>query len=76
MPRGNKVLPGDTVNLEYDQGFVDALEVVLEISKKHKANFVEKVGELWALAAGQKIEKIKQLLGFIECSEGNQDEYK
>jgi hypothetical protein len=55
------------MELEYEKGFVDALEVVLEIAKKHKANFVEKVGELWALAAGQKIERILKDLGFIEC---------
>lgn len=59
------------MNLEYEQGFVDALEVVLEISKQRKGNFVQRIGELWALAAGRKIERIKQQLGFIECSGGN-----
>lgn len=65
----NKKTFGDVMELEYEKGFVDALEVVLEIAKKHKENFVERIGELWTLALGRKVERIKREIGFIDYGE-------
>jgi hypothetical protein len=65
----NKKVFGEIMELEYEKGFVDALEVVLEIAEKHKENFVEKIGELWILALGHKVERIKKDIGFIDYGE-------
>jgi hypothetical protein len=54
------------MNLEYEKGFVDALEIVLDLANKHKEKLIEKIGELWIVAKDRKVESIKKEIGFIE----------
>jgi hypothetical protein len=54
------------MNLEYDKGFVDALDIVLDLANKHKEKLVEKIGDLWIVANDKKVERIKRELGFID----------
>jgi len=51
---------------EYEKGFIDALETVLDISNRDKENLVQKIGELWILAREKRSERIQKKLGFIQ----------
>jgi hypothetical protein len=50
---------------EYEKGFIDALETVLDISNREKENLVQKIGELWIRARERRSERIQEKLGLI-----------